>query len=247
VNGLEVGGVRIRRGEIDALRSVSFTAQQGDVVAVLGPNGAGKTTLVDIVSGRIAPDGGTVSWLGANLLSEASWRRAPLGVARSFQEVRLASSLSVRDHFKFALCARDQGTVWGSLLRPTSTRSRERELTAAANDLLRGHPLEEQASLLAGQLSFGQQKVLAVSCCLATRPTLALLDEPMSGLAATFKDWILGRIRDMATNGSVVVLAEHDLEATWRIASKALVLESGFVRAYGRPSEVAPVINRLVG
>lgn len=234
MTALQVDGLQVWRGETKALQSVSFTANRSDVVALLGPNGAGKTTLFDVLSGVTRPVTGSVLLDGRDLLSFAPWQRSQLGVARSFQEVRLAWEMSVLDHLKLAIAAKDHGSVWSSLLRRGATRQREQELTQAARGALSGHPLESDSAAPARELSFGQQKVLALSCCCQGNPALVLLDEPLSGLAADLKDWVLARVRDLAQGGATVLIAEHDVSTVTRVAGKKLLLDGGAVREYGR-------------
>jgi len=246
MSDLEVESLEVSHGTLRALACASFYADVGEIVAMVGPNGAGKTTVFDAISGHIEPDDGSVRWAGIDLLSARSSQRSELGISRSFQEIRLAWSLSVVENLKLALRARTQNRLFRAMLHPFASRAEDRDLTRSAEEVLEGHPLGTRASVPARELSFGQQKVLAVSCCIATGASLLMLDEPVGGVAGEYAHWIEHRIKSASKEGRLVLLAEHNLDVARRLADRFLVLDAGVVRAYGPWSNVSASVADLL-
>lgn len=228
------------------LTDISFVAEQPEVLAILGPNGSGKTTLLNLLGGSLRPDRGTVLWNDRNLEAAPAWKRASLGIARSFQEIKLAWRLSVLENIQLALSASTRSSLWNGLIHPWDTTRIEKALKETALKFLRGTPLETLANQEARNLSFGQQKLLGVLCCRASNGKLLLLDEPVSGVAGGLREQILALVMECRTGGGLVLLVEHDLEAARRVANRFLVLNEGSVLSHGSWEDVASSVRRLL-
>jgi branched-chain amino acid transport system ATP-binding protein len=234
---LEADGITKTFQGIAALQDVSVTVAHGELVALIGPNGAGKTTLFDCLSGVQTPDRGRVRFDGHELAGMAPYRRARLGLARTFQRIELFAGLSVRDHL---LVADRAQRLRGAMLRDLMRRSRP-----ATAELARCDALLDQLGLLAEadrpveSLSLGRGRVVELGRALICQPRLLFLDEPSSGLDEDETDEMgsvieaVRRERDMA-----VVLCEHDVAFVERLASRTYVLDSGKLIAEGPTATV---------
>lgn len=207
-------------GGIVALSDLSFSLPKAGIVGIVGPNGSGKSTLFNVINGLLRPDGGQWSFGDDDLTALAPQRIARRFVSRMFQDLRLARSLSAADNLALAM-------EWGS---------GSYGLTHA--DWLRTSGVTSFAELLAGQLSYGQQKLLAIACCLVRRTPLVLLDEPMAGVSPSLVPHIKVLMNQMASLGRLVLFIEHDLDIVRRVAGHVLVLEHGTLLAEGSPQSV---------
>jgi len=226
---LEVRGVTVRYGAIAALRDVNLTVPSGQRRAVIGPNGAGKTTLFNAIAGEVRPDAGSIAIDGRDVSRLASWRRARLGLARTFQRSTLFPDLPVAENLALAVRLRDRRS-WR--LWPGERRlwlEVERRLAATGLDLVSRRP--------AAGLSHGEQRTLEIELALATRPRLLLLDEPMAGLSGAERRAALDQMRALPQDVTLIVV-EHDLDAVFAFAQWISVLDNGVVIADGRPEQV---------
>lgn len=222
---------------IRAVDSVSLAFPSSGIVAVIGPNGAGKSTLLHILSGFLAPDAGHCFLDEREITGLPPHRIARLGIARTFQDLRLIRRLSVLDNVLLACPGQRRESLWGALTRADSPRDRA-AATDAAVRLLHFVGLAASAAAPAGELSYGQQKLLALACCVATRAGILLLDEPVAGVhpeMALRLGELLGRLGE---EGKLIVFVEHDLATVRRIAGRVVVLDGGRILAEGTPGEV---------
>jgi len=222
---------------VHALVDIRLQLPRSGITAIIGPNGAGKTTLLNVLTGFLRPDSGRcflgereTTYLPPHLI-------ARLGVARTFQDLRLIFQVSALDNVLLA-CPRQRGErLLAALLRysvaPEEARNREEAMR-----LLRFVDLEEMSSELAGELSYGQQKLLTLACCLATGARVLLLDEPVAGVHPEMASRILDLLRQLRENGKLVVFIEHDIAAVRQVADLVIVMDEGRVIAQGRPREV---------
>ncbi len=233
---LECRGLRKEFRSVVAVDSVDLTAARGEIVALVGPNGSGKTTVLNLISGQIALDKGRVLLEGRRLEDLRPEVRAALGVRRTFQVVRLGWGLSVRQNLDLAensgaLCQAGRGIdgqaegFSGSHL--SDALEELRETTFGAKD-----------DLMVDQLSFGEQKLLALLCMVKSFGSLFLLDEPVGGIDGLNQDRILAVLEEVKREGGSVVICEHDLEAVNRCADRVVLLDRGRVISEGETFSV---------
>ncbi|MDM0068240.1 ABC transporter ATP-binding protein [Variovorax sp. J31P207] len=210
-----------------ATDDISIEVAAGEVHALIGPNGAGKSTLVNLLSGLLPADGGTIELDGHRLERLAAHARARAGLSRCFQVTSLFAAASVRDNLLMAVQAHRGGSFW-----PWGRRDSEAALVDAAAALADRVGLGDRLEAIAGTLPHGAQRQLDVALALAARPKLLLLDEPMAGMgpdeSARMAELIGQLRREMA-----ILLIEHDMEAVFRLADRISVLVNGRVLATG--------------
>jgi branched-chain amino acid transport system ATP-binding protein len=223
---LEVDGVTLRFGGLEALRDVSLVAEPGSLVALLGPNGAGKTTLLDVISGRLRPTRGSVHWGGLELTRLPPHRVAALGVGRTFQVARLFPGLAAIDNVLV-------GVTFGAG-PPGSTAERRRR----GGEILAAVGLADKGGVPASRLSLGEQKRLELAVALGAGPRLLLLDELGGGLSPRGRDEIYRVCGELRGQGCTVIAIEHTLGRLARLADQMVVLEQGAVLTAGRPDAV---------
>jgi branched-chain amino acid transport system ATP-binding protein len=241
---LRIQGLSKHFGGVPALAEVSFNAAAGQVTALIGPNGAGKTTLLNCLSGVLQPDRGVIWFDGADLAGLPAHRVAQVGIARTFQNLRLFPRLSVLDNVLCGLTVQAQDSFWQALLRPPGLRHQERRLKLAALEALDLFGLTGKMDLPAGVLPYGDKKRVELARAFVSQPVLALLDEPVAGLNPEETGEIAGLIRQLRQQGKSMLLVEHDMELVMGVADQVVVLDGGRMIASGSPQEVR--VNPLV-
>ena len=236
---LQVEDVGVRFGGLQALQGVDLEVQQGEIFGLLGPNGAGKTTLFNVISGLTAASSGRVRWRGASLDGLSSHRIARLGIARTFQNLRLFSSLSCLDNVLVGMHQHGRQPPLAALLQTQPFRRREAQLHQQALELLALFQLEAAAQLNAASLSYGDRRRLEMARALASRPQLLLLDEPAAGMNPAEKDELrelIRRIRDQFK--LTVLIIEHHVPLMLGLCDRLAVLNFGQRIALGSPEQV---------
>jgi branched-chain amino acid transport system ATP-binding protein len=221
-----------RWGGLVAVDRVSLDLQRGAVHAVIGTNGAGKSTLINILSGEIPPSSGTVELLGSDITAWPQPRRARAGLGRSYQRNTIYPSFSVFENCRLAAQAHTQRpwAFWQAARRcPHSTEVARSVATRAGLDAV----LERTAGLL----SHGQKRQLEIAMCLATEPSVLLLDEPLAGMGAEETERMLQLLAELK-RGHAILLVEHDMDAVFRIADRITVMVNGAVIASDTPAAV---------
>jgi ABC-type branched-subunit amino acid transport system ATPase component len=222
---------------VHAVDGVTLEFPGSGITAIIGPNGAGKTTLLNVLTSFLKPDAGNC-FLGAHETSHLPPHRiARLGVARTFQDLRLISQVSVLENVLLAR-PRQRGERLVPALFRFGVAAEERQNREEAMRLLDFVGLAEKAREAAGELSYGQQKLLALACCLATDARLLLLDEPVAGVAPGMSSRILELLRKLCNDGKLIVFIEHDIEAVRRAADLVIVMDHGKVIAQGPARDV---------
>jgi len=221
-----------RFGGLRAVDEVSLELERGALHAVIGTNGAGKSTLINVLSGEIAPTGGRVELLGADVTRWTQPRRALAGLGRSYQRNTIFAEFSVRENCRLSAQARTP-RAW-DWLTPAAGCTRTGE---AADAALEQAGLREVAHRTAGTLSHGQKRQLEIAMCLATAPKVLLLDEPLAGMGAEETERMLALLQSLK-RGHAVMLVEHDMDAVFRVAERITVMVNGRVLASGTPGEV---------
>ena len=223
---LQTHEISMRFGGIDALDAVSISAEPGLVTGLIGPNGAGKTTLFNIITGLQPPTSGQVFLDGRDVTSMSVYRRARLGIGRTFQRLEIFGSLSVRDNIRVTVEVRRR---W----------SRQRiDIKHETDAILARVGLEEFAKVPADTLPTGSARLVELGRALATRPRLLLLDEPGSGLDAAETEAFGLLLADLAQDGLAVLLVEHDMDLVMKACSHLMVLDFGEFIASGTPEEI---------
>lgn len=221
---LEVARISKRFGGLQAVNELSFTVDEGEIVALIGPNGAGKTTAFALVAGFLQPDAGQIRFRGRSIVGHSPHQVCALGIARTFQIVRPFAGLTVLNN-----------VLVGALLRhPDVPIARARAQTVLEEVGLaakRDHP--------AGGLTLAERKRLELARALATEPTVMLLDEVMAGLNATETERLVDLIRAINRRGMTVLLIEHVMRAVMALSQRVVVLNGGQLIAEGPPARVA--------
>ncbi len=223
-------------GGVVALSDLSLRLSGSNVVAVVGPNGAGKTTLLHILTGYLRPDHGSCHVGELNITNRSPYRIARAGISRTFQDPRLVRDNTTLDNMLLAIPGQREGLL-AALWRVGLARE-HRANRRKALEILRFVGLEGQADQTAGDLSYGQQKLLTLGACLATDAQILLLDEPIAGVHPEIAQQILEIFRRLRNEGKLVVFIEHDLAAVREVADEVVVMDHGQVIARGRPPEV---------
>lgn len=236
---LEVTSLGISFGGLRAVDELSMKIEKGGLVGLIGPNGAGKTTAFNMLTGVYRPTDGGIRLDGQNLIGKKPHEICKLGVARTFQNIRLFSQLSVLDNVKTGLHNQITYSFAESMFHLGSYRKKEKQMDEKAMELLRVFDLDGVADYKAANLPYGKQRKLEIARALATNPKLLLLDEPAAGMnpseTAELMENIV-KIRD--TFGIAIMLIEHDMSLVMNICEGICVLNFGKVIAKGTAEEI---------
>ncbi len=236
---LEARGVTMRFGGLTALGGFDLALRPGELVGLIGPNGAGKTTAFNALTGVYAPSEGEVRVCGQRANGLRPHRICALGVARTFQNVRLFKELTAFDNVRIACHAGSRsGFTSAWLLTPTHD-AEERRIAERADAFLAVMELSHRRDELARNLPYGEQRRLEIARALATGPRVLCLDEPAAGMNASEKVALLELIRTVRDRFSLAILViEHDMRLVLGVSERVLVLDHGVTIAHGRPEEV---------
>jgi branched-chain amino acid transport system ATP-binding protein len=236
---LAIEAVSCRFGGLLALDEVCLQVQEGEIFGLIGPNGAGKTTLFNVISGLTPPSGGRVLWRGTPMERPSPERVNRLGIARTFQNLRLFDSLSVIENVLVGLHHAARSPLAGALLATAGFRHRQAALGSRATDLLALVDLAELADQSAASLSYGDRRRLEIARALATAPALLLLDEPAAGMNPAEKDDLCALIERIRAHFALTVLIiEHHVPLMMRLCDRLAVLNFGERIALGTPEQV---------
>jgi branched-chain amino acid transport system ATP-binding protein len=220
-------------GGVKAVDGVSFEVREGEILGVIGPNGCGKTTLFNCILGQYRPDRGRVEIDGADVSRWPPHRRARAGLARTFQLLQVFESMSVRDNLRTA-AQEHIGSIGARLFR-----SPDMGLSDKVDRLIERFRLGHLADERAGNLSYGQQKLLDTAMAFVSDPAVVFLDEPAGGVNPTMLGDVRERIRDLNENdGTTFAVVEHNMEFIFGLAHHIVVMEQGRVLMTGTPAEV---------
>jgi branched-chain amino acid transport system ATP-binding protein len=225
-------------GGLVAIDRVNFELRPGEIVAVIGPNGAGKTTLFNLISGFLPPYEGEIIFEGQTLNGLPPHRVASLGIARTFQNLKLFTNMSVIENVMTGLHLQSKAGMFGTAFRLPSVKREERDILDGAMAGLALVGLQDEASSDPLNLPFGKQKLLEIARALATRPKLLLIDEPAGGLATHEIEKLAQLIRKIREDGVTSLLVEHRMELVMGIADRVIVINFGVKIAEGTPAEV---------
>ena len=229
---LEVQDLSVHFGGLAAVKDVTFTIEEGERLAMIGPNGAGKTTLFNLLTGQLKPSGGKVLFKGRTSPTSPCTRAPSSGIARSFQITSLFPNETVRVNALIAL----QGTRAGRY-RVFGVFSKDKQLRAAAQELLESIELWDKRDELVSSLAYGEQRKLEMGLSLASAPELLLLDEPSCGLTPTESADITERIRQLGKKITVLMIA-HDMDLVFGVAERIILLHFGEISCEGTCDEI---------
>ena len=236
---LETRDIGIQFGGLKAVDNVNFKAEEGEITALIGPNGAGKTTLFNLIAGFYQPTSGKVYFKGQDITSFKPYQRTRIGLARTFQNIRLFKDMSVMDNALVGQHCRMTYDPITAMLSLPAKRKQEKQSREEIMKILDFMGLANVANEKAGSLSYGMQKNLEIARAMATRPELLLLDEPASGLNTQELDQLSQRVLRMRDMGITVVLIEHKMDVVMNISHKIMVLNFGECIAFGTPEEIS--------
>jgi branched-chain amino acid transport system ATP-binding protein len=236
---LDVRGLSRSFRGLEALADYDLQLAAGSIHGVIGPNGAGKTTLFNVLSGFLRPSRGTIRFAGSDIGGAPAYRVARLGIARTFQNIRLFGDLPVIDNVKVGLHRDVRRSLIGTLLSTPAFRATERELTERAIELLQLFGVDQHRDRLARHLPYGDQRRLEIARAVATKPKIVLLDEPNAGMNPVETQELLRLIRRIRDeHGITVVLVAHDIPLVMNLCDRIQVLNHGRIIADGAPAAV---------
>ena len=234
---LEVREVAVHFSGLIAIASMSFAVPEGEIVSLIGPNGAGKTTAFNVITGFLKPTGGKVLFRGTDLTRLSSNRIAGLGVVRTFQRTSIFAGCTVFDNVLTGMHRQGRAETWGALLRLASVRAETERMRAAVAEILAFVGLSHRAEELAGNLAYGEQRLLGIAIALAADPKL-LLDEPAAGLNPSETEAFMGVVQRIRDRGVTILLVEHDMRMVMTISDRVVVLNHGRIIAEGPPEVI---------
>ena len=235
---LNLININVRFGGLRALSNIDFNVTAGEIVGLIGPNGAGKTTIFNVITGVYKASKGDVRLNDTSLLGKRPYQILTLGIARTFQNIRLFTNMTAVENAMVALHCRSHKGVVGAILRSPSQRREERQIEAQAMEALEFMGVDRYADVVAQNLPYGLQRRLEIARALASQPKIILLDEPAAGMnpaesLALMRD--IGRIAELGVN---VLLVEHDMKVVMGVCQRVVCIDHGVKIAEGTPQEI---------
>ncbi len=235
---LEVRNLTRRFDGVVAVSNLNLNVRQGEIKAVIGANGAGKTTLFNVIAGVTPPSNGSVTFSGLDITSLPPFRRAQLGISRTFQNLQIFKDMTVLENVMVGHHVHTASGTFQALVRSAASRREEREIRAASLQSLDRFGLADKAGWPAGSLSFGESKILEIVRSLASEPQLLLLDEPAAGVNHAAAERVAQIIKDLNKGGLTVLLVEHNMKLVMNISDSIMVMDHGQRIAEGTPKDV---------
>lgn len=225
---LEIKDIHMYFGGIHAVNGVSAAINPNEIFGIIGPNGSGKTTLINVLTGIHSPNSGSVVFNGKDITGEKPYTIASLGIARTFQNLRLFGAMSVRDNILVGEHTKINTGISDALFRTRRFRESEKKLREKADELLELVGLKDMADELAGSMAYGQQKCLEFARALSSDPLLCILDEPVAGMTAGEAVQIMKLIqRVRRERGITFIIIEHNMEVIMNTADRIMVMDTG--------------------
>jgi branched-chain amino acid transport system ATP-binding protein len=234
---LVVDDLHVSFGGVAALAGVSFSVRPGTITSLIGPNGAGKTTAFNAITGYLRARRGRVTWDGQPLAGRPC-DIARRGVVRTFQKTSVFPALTVFDNVRTGLHLRGRVGLWPVLLGARRVRAEEAHLAGLAREVIAFVGLDRRRDEVAGELPYGEQRLVELAVALAARPRLLLLDEPAAGMTGAERERLIGTIRRIREEDVTVLLVEHDMRLVMGVSETVIVLNHGRVIATGAPASI---------
>ncbi len=235
---LQLRSVTKTFGGLTAVDNVSFHVETGQIVGLIGPNGAGKTTVFNLITGIYPPDTGEIVFDGKSVLRNYTHRIVAMGIARTFQTIRLFQDLTVLENVLAGCHCRMKSGVIAGMFRTPWQREEERTALIRTMNALKTVGLHGQETQLARNLSYGNQRLLEIARALATEPQLLILDEPAGGMNEYETNRLVALIRQLQQSGYTILLIEHDMSLVMQVCRHIIVLEYGAKIAEGAPEAI---------
>lgn len=236
---LDVKDLSIHFGGLKAVEDFSLQVESGEIVAIIGPNGAGKTTVFNMLTGMYHPSSGSIVFNGQEMVGKKIHEFASAGIARTFQNIRLFSELSVIDNVKISDTFRSRESFFPCLFRTAEVRRSERELDEQAMKLLEVFGLADKADFQSKNLPYGDQRKLEIARAMMLEPQILLLDEPVAGMNITEINEMAALVRRIRDEFNLtIVMIEHQMNFVMPIADRIKVLDFGKTIAEGTPAEI---------
>ncbi len=235
---LETKNLTKHFGGLKALDGVDMRVERERIMSIIGPNGAGKTTFFNCITGMYQPTNGSAIFHDRDVTGMAPHDITALGIARTFQNIRLFGGMTCMENVMVAAHCRTKAGVFGAILRPGKVKKEERDMGYRAMDILKFVGLEDKYCALAANLSYGDQRRLEIARALGTEPHLMLLDEPAAGMNPQETQDLMTLIRKIRDNGVAILLIEHDMKVVMGISDRVLVLDHGVKIAEGLPKDI---------
>lgn len=250
-NILNVQNISINFGGLKAIDGVDFAVSHGEILAIIGPNGAGKTTVFNLITGLYAPTAGKIIYKNQDIGKHSVIQRSKIGIARTFQNIRLAKNLTVLENVLVAMKGVQKEPVFNIFHTYKNITKERQKNRKKAENLISLVGLSEKIDVLAGNLSYGEQRFVEIARALATDCKLILMDEPAAGINTADRKELSNTISFISRDLNIsVILIEHDLEFVMNIADKVVVLDHGKKIGEGIPSEIRnneKVIEAYIG
>ena len=235
---LSIEHVAVHFEGLVAISDMTFSVRTGEIVGLIGPNGAGKTTAFNVITGFLKATSGEVRYRSTVLNGLKPHEIAELGLVRTFQRTSVFKDSSVFQNVLTGLHCRGRSAMWDTLLGTTREKQSEQELVNDAHEILRFVGLEHRAFELAGTLPYGEQRLLGVALALAVKPSMLLLDEPVSGMNPSETARFIQLVKKISASGVTILLVEHDMPMVMEICDRIVVLNYGSIIAEGSPEEI---------
>ena len=239
---LEIKNLFKNFGGLEAIKDISFDIDRGEIIGLIGPNGAGKTTLFNCVAGIEKPTDGEIIFKNSDRSISIGGKKpeavTALGIARTFQNIRLFDNLTVLDNVKIGRHCRTKSTFFGAVVRNRFQRSEEKAITETANQFLEFVGLKGRGQEIASSMPYGDQRRLEIARALATQPYLLMLDEPAAGMNPQESRDLMALIRRIRDKGITILLIEHDMKVVMGVCERVVVINHGEWLTEGEPQDV---------
>ncbi len=235
---LSIQNLTMKFGGVTALGDVNLEVKKGEILALIGPNGAGKTTVFNVITGVYKPTSGSITFDGIALKNQKRFQITALGIARTFQNIRLWGDMTTLENVITATDVHKKSGLVGALFGLPRARREERENRARAHEILKFIGIDEYSDRLAKNLPYGVQRRLEIARAMGTSPKLLLLDEPAAGFNPAEKVELASLIKKIRDAGYTVLLIEHDMSLIMGISDRVAVLDFGIKIADDLPSKV---------
>ena len=236
---LELKDVTMRFGGVTAVDHLTMEVNEGELVSLIGPNGAGKTTVFNVLTGVYPAAEGTIVFKGTSILGKSIQDIVKLGIARTFQNLRIFKSQRVIANVMMGDALHVKYGLFDLIFRTKRFREEERKTTQRAMDILSSLGMEDLRDAYAASLPYGEQRKLEIARAIATGASLILLDEPAAGMNQTETAELMRFVRSLCDKGFTVLMIEHDMNMVMNISDRIYVLNFGELIATGKPAEIA--------